>query len=110
MKKILLFIVGVLTLNASAQNCSELFISEYVEGWSNNKALEIYNPTANPINLGGYFVARYSNGATTATVANATLVYGSDVSGGGTGLYFANTSYVGEVISKNRAFILSMIF
>jgi hypothetical protein len=48
--------------------------------------------------------------ATPATVANATLVYGSDVSGGGTGLYFANTSYVGEVISKNRAFILSMIF
>jgi hypothetical protein len=48
--------------------------------------------------------------STPATVANATLVYGSTVSGGGTGLYFANTSYVGEVISKNRAFILSMIF
>jgi hypothetical protein len=47
---------------------------------------------------------------TPATVANATLVYGSTVSGGGTGLYFANTTYVGEVISKNRAFILSMIF
>jgi hypothetical protein len=48
--------------------------------------------------------------STPATVANATLVYGSTVSGGGTGLYFANTTYVGEVISKNRAFILSMIF
>lgn len=77
MKKILLFIVSVLTLNATAQNCSELFISEYVEGWSNNKALEIYNPTANPINLSGYFVARYSNGATTATVANSIQLSGT---------------------------------
>ena len=77
MKKILLFIVSVLTLSATAQNCSELFISEYVEGWSNNKALEIYNPTSNPINLSGYFVARYSNGATTATVANSVQLSGT---------------------------------
>jgi len=77
MKKNLLFIVSVLTLNATAQNCSELFISEYVEGWSNNKALEIYNPTSNPINLSGYFVARYSNGATTATVANSVQLSGT---------------------------------
>ncbi len=27
-------------------NCSDLFISEYVEGWFNNKALELYNPTS----------------------------------------------------------------
>ena len=77
MKKILLFIVSVLTFAATAQNCSELFISEYVEGWSNNKALEIYNPTSNPINLSGYFVARYSNGATTATVANSVQLSGT---------------------------------
>lgn len=77
MKKFLLFISSVLTLSATAQNCSELFISEYVEGWSNNKALEIYNPTSNPINLSGYFVARYSNGATTATVANAIQLSGT---------------------------------
>jgi len=60
-----------------AQNCSELFISEYVEGWSNNKALEIYNPTASPINLSGYFVARYSNGATTVSTANAIQLTGT---------------------------------
>ena len=77
MKKNLLFITSVLTLTATAQNCSELFISEYVEGWSNNKALEIYNPTSNPINLSGYFVARYSNGATTATVANSVQLSGT---------------------------------
>ena len=43
--------------------CSDLFFSEYVEGWSNNKALEIYNPTANSIDLSAYSITRYSNGA-----------------------------------------------
>lgn len=46
--------------------CDELFISEYVEGYANNKALEIYNPTDAAINLSGYSIVRFSNGATTA--------------------------------------------
>ncbi len=48
--------------------CNELFISEYVEGSSNNKCIEIYNPTGNTINLssGGYALKFYFNGATTA--------------------------------------------
>ncbi len=50
---------------AQAQ-CDELFFSEYVEGYANNKALEIYNPTDQAINLSGYSIARFSNGATTA--------------------------------------------
>ena len=49
-----------------AQNCNEIFISEYVEGWSNNKAIELYNPTNNPIDLSGYRLERYSNGSTNA--------------------------------------------
>lgn len=78
MKKTLLILSTVLTSMAFGQTpCSDLFISEYVEGWSNNKALEIYNPTAAPINLANYFVARYSNGSTTATVANAVQLTGT---------------------------------
>ena len=53
MKKTLLFI-GALTFGANlaqAQTCSEIFISEYVEGSGNDKAIELYNPTANSINL-----------------------------------------------------------
>lgn len=46
---------------------AELFISEYVEGSSNNKALEIYNPTDSAINLAGYSVQVFANGAVTAT-------------------------------------------
>ena len=47
MKKILLFLSVFYSLNIEAQvfDCSELFFSEYVEGYSQNKALEIYNPT-----------------------------------------------------------------
>lgn len=41
----------------------ELFFSEYVEGSSNNKALEIYNPTADTIDLSIYKVKLYPNGA-----------------------------------------------
>lgn len=48
-----------------AQDCSELFFSEYIEGSRNNKALEVYNPTANTIDLSEYVVKRYSNGQTT---------------------------------------------
>lgn len=77
MKQSLLLIAIFLTSFTFAQStCNELFISEYVEGWSNNKALEIYNPTDNPIDLSGYFVSRYSNGATTATVANSVQLSG----------------------------------
>ena len=47
---------------------TELFFSEYVEGTSNNKALEIYNGTGAAADLaaGGYNVAMFFNGATTA--------------------------------------------
>jgi hypothetical protein len=77
MKKTVLFLLSfVATVSFAQNNCSDLFISEYVEGWSNNKALEIYNPTGNSINLSGYFVARYSNGSSSATVANAVQLTG----------------------------------
>ncbi len=43
---------------------SELFFSEYIEGSSNNKALEIYNGTGAAVDLtaGGYNVQMYFNG------------------------------------------------
>jgi hypothetical protein len=41
-----------------------------VEGSNNNKAIELYNPTPNPISLNNYRLVRYNNG-TTATAGEA---------------------------------------
>lgn len=66
MKKILLSVFSVLmVLSISAQNCTEIFISEYVEGSGNNKAIELYNPTNEVVDLTSYQLVRYSNGGTT---------------------------------------------
>ena len=78
-KKFLIFsFLFILAIEFKAQSidCSQLFISEYVEGWANNKALEIYNPTGTDINLAGYFIARYANGSSTATVASSVQLSG----------------------------------
>jgi hypothetical protein len=68
MKKSLLalFLIGSAALNAQTF-CSELFISEVVEGSGNNKAMEIYNPTSSAISLSNYRIVRYSNGSPTGT-------------------------------------------
>jgi hypothetical protein len=51
------------------------------EGWSNNKALEIFNPTDAAVDLSGYFVTRYSNGANAATEASSSQLTGTIASG-----------------------------
>jgi predicted extracellular nuclease len=51
MKKILLSILTVSTFASVSAQCNEIFISEYVEGSSYNKAIELYNPTSAPIDL-----------------------------------------------------------
>ena len=64
MKEKILIIILASTFNLiNAQNCSELFISEYVEGPANNNAIEIYNPTNASVDLVGYTINRYSNGS-----------------------------------------------
>jgi len=47
------------------ETCPNLFFSEYIEGSSNNKAVEIYNPTNRSINLSNYTISLYMNGAHT---------------------------------------------
>jgi hypothetical protein len=68
MKKLLLIsFISLLSSMLMAQaDCSDLIISEYVEGWSNNKSVEIYNPTPDPIDLSAYRLIRWSNGDATA--------------------------------------------
>jgi hypothetical protein len=42
--------------------CAKPFFSEYIEGSSNNKGFEIYNPTGAPLDLGPYKVIVSGNG------------------------------------------------
>ncbi|MGE7020701.1 endonuclease [Solibacillus cecembensis] len=55
----------------STSNVSELFISEYVEGSSFNKALELYNGTGTTVDLSAYSLELYANGAETASAVLA---------------------------------------
>lgn len=63
MKKLLLLSLSAFAAGQSMAQCNELFISEYVEGGGNNKAIEIYNPTNSPISLSNYRIVRFSNGS-----------------------------------------------
>jgi hypothetical protein len=69
MKKIFFFlaVAFIFSLSLKAQDCAQPFISEYVEGRGNNKALELYNPTNQPFNLNGYKILRFSNGSQVPT-------------------------------------------
>lgn len=52
---------------------ADLYFSEYVEGSSNNKALEIYNSSASSVDLSGHTVEMYFNGGNSAgTTINLT--------------------------------------
>jgi len=66
---------------ANAQDCSDLFFSEYIEGWSQNKAIEVYNPTNATVDLSDYRIERYSNGATNSSAGGITTLSGMLASG-----------------------------
>jgi predicted extracellular nuclease len=68
---------------ARAADPTELFFSEYIEGTSNNKALEIFNGTATPVDLGAgsYNVQMHFNGNPVATL---TINLAGTIAPGGT--------------------------
>nr|WP_322625909.1 lamin tail domain-containing protein [uncultured Flavobacterium sp.] len=66
----------------TAAPATDLFFSEYVEGTSTNKYLEIFNGTGAAVDLSDYRVRLYSNGSTTATgTANDVQLSGTLASG-----------------------------
>jgi len=76
MKNLLLLLsIFFVSLFTSAQ--TDLFISEYIEGSGNNKCIEIYNPTDQPIELNEYYVVRYSNGSAVFTEGGVTNLMGT---------------------------------
>lgn len=74
-----------------------LLISEYIEGSSNNKAIELYNPSNTDIDLAedNYQLARFSNGSTSASTADLSGLVPAK------GVYvFANASAATEIKDK----------
>ena len=67
MKNLFTILIILFTSHFIQAQCSDIFISEYVEGTWNNKALELYNPTENSIDLSAYTIARYKNGSQSAS-------------------------------------------
>ena len=78
-----LIVAAVAPIPLRGVPATELFFSEYIEGTSNNKALEIYNGTSGPIDLaaGGYNVQMFFNGSPSAglTVSLTGTVAAGDV-------------------------------
>jgi uncharacterized protein len=65
---IVALMLSIVPVQFAGAATSELFFSEYIEGSSNNKALEIYNGTGASVDLaaGGYNVQMFFNGSASA--------------------------------------------
>ena len=76
MKRLFLLLITGASLFGAA---TDLFISEYIEGSSSNKYIEIFNGTASAIDLSDYQLLLFSNGAATAGIVtlSGTLNSGS---------------------------------
>jgi len=81
MRKITLMLFAVLlSLTGYSQNCTELYFSEYIEGSSNNKGFEIYNPTSSAVSLSGYTIYLSGNGGSfTNTLTSTASIAPGDV-------------------------------
>lgn len=96
MKQLLLPAFVLCTLTASSQ-CSELFFSEYLEGSSNNKAIEIYNPASTAVNLNDYVIYRYNNGSPTPSDS----LFPQDILAGGDVWVAGNPSAVSGILAQS---------
>ena len=82
MKKFYTLILSTLISIAGFSQMTDLIISEYAEGSSNNKYIEIYNGTGSSVNLADYELWRISNGGSwpestvslTGTLANGAVL------------------------------------
>ena len=61
---------------ATVPTASDLIISEYGEGNSNNKYIEIFNGTAAPVDLSNYTLSTYANGNSAPTAQSPAVLTG----------------------------------
>jgi len=109
------FTVSVTTSGGGSGTASELFFSEYIEGSSYNKGLEIANFTGSSVDLSSYSIMKQTNGSgswggelnLTGTIANedvfvvvnasasSAMQSEADISSGGAALSFNGNDPVG---------------
>ena len=75
--------LALVIASLSAPASADLIISEYIEGSSNNKAIELYNNADTELSLEGYTLGLYSNGS--SSIGNSIDL---------TGTLAANTTYI----------------
>jgi endonuclease I len=72
--------IAVTTNSSGTGTATDLLFSEYIEGSSNNKALEIANNTGSSVSLSAYTIKKQTNGAgswSTGLALSGTLTTGS---------------------------------
>jgi len=84
MKRKVLTFCAVVSVAIGMAQPTDLIISEYVEGSSNNKYIEVYNGTAAAFNLANYQLRLYNNGA---SAPSTTVVLAGSLAAGTTIVY-----------------------
>lgn len=103
---LLVVAIGSGTQRTALADADDLFISEYIEGSSFNKAIEIYNGTGSAVDLtaGGYSLELYSNGS--ASVSQSVALTGMVADGD---VYVVSHGSAGTAISDVTDLVSSSV-
>ena len=96
-------------LALSGQVQAQLLISEYLEGSSNNKAVELSNLGATPVDLSQYRLALYANGKPLTDAPTNSLALQGTLAPGAS-LVLANPSANAEILAKANQTSGNLVF
>ncbi|MGV2702658.1 UNVERIFIED_CONTAM: ExeM/NucH family extracellular endonuclease [Aeromonas salmonicida] len=96
-------------LALSGQVQAQLLISEYLEGSSNNKAVELSNLGATPVDLSQYRLALYANGKPLTDAPTNSLALQGTLAPGAS-LVLANPSANAEILAKANQTSSNLVF
>ena len=99
------------SISTSQCIANAVFITEYVEGSSDNKAIEIYNGSKSSVNLGNFTIQQANNGKDWGSDANFIYSFtGSTAIPSGGIFVFCNAAADNELIAKCDKSVTTSIF